>query len=146
MNRLVTGTDGRQWTLRTELEWRTPATADDFEHDVAGGYVPAAIMLVVMLIFVVVLVVWMPEDVIVPNWVLLALLLVVLFFPLRWILRRPWKVVAETDGDPTGEPPAERWVGTVRGMFAVRSEVTRVRRAIEQVSLPEFDGALKPVE
>ncbi|MPY80919.1 MAG: DUF983 domain-containing protein [Actinophytocola sp.] len=146
MNRPVKGADGRQWTLRSELEWRTPVTADDFEHDVSGGYVPAALMIAIITVFVIVLVAWRPTDVIVPGWVLLTLALVVLFFPLRWVLRRPWKVVAETEGDPEQEKPSERWVGTVRGMIKVRTEMSRTRQSIERVSLPDFEGPLRPVE
>lgn len=146
MDRQVRGADGRQWALRSELEWRTPATADDFEHDVAGGYVSGGAMIAVIVVFVIVLVAWRPADVIVPGWVLLTLLLFALFFPLRWVLRRPWKVVAETDGDESGDPPSERWVGTVRGMIKVRTEMMRTRQSIERDSLPEFEGPLRPVE
>lgn len=146
MNRLVTGADGREWTLRSQLEWRAPVTADDFEHDVAGGYVPAILMLLVLATFAVILLVWMPEGVLIPNWVVLTLVLIALYFPLRWVVRRPWKVVAETDGDRRGEAPAERWVGTVRGMFSVRTELARIRHSIEREALPDFDGPLRPVE
>ena len=61
-----------------------------------------------------------------------------LFFPVRWLLRRPWTLVAEPPGRP-GRAAAERWVGTVRGMFRVRradregrhetSRATRCRRS-----------------
>lgn len=146
MNRPVRGADGRIWTLRSQLEWRRPATADDFEHDVAGGYVPAVMMGVILLILTAVLVLWRPADVFVPGWVLLLLVLIVLFFPLRWVLRRPWKVVAETAGDVKTERPPERWVGTVKGMFSVRGELAKVRRSIERESLPDFNGPLYPVE
>jgi hypothetical protein len=92
------------------------------------------------------LVLWKPDRVQIPAWVLLALVLIVLFFPLRWILRRPWTVVAETEGDMTGERPSERWVGTVRGMMVVRGEVTKIAKTIQRHSLPDFDGPLHPVE
>lgn len=142
----VTGADGREWTLRSDLEWRTPATAEGFEHDVAGGYVPAAVMVVFMVIFAIALAVWMPESLVLPNWVLLVLLLIAMFFPLRWVLHRPVKVVAETEGDLGGDGGPERWVGTVRGMFEVRSEMRRIRRDIEEHSVPDFSGPLRPVE
>jgi hypothetical protein len=143
--RSVMGADGREWNLRSELEWRTPATADDFEHDVAGGYVPAAIMVVMVVLFTLALVLWMPDSVVLPAWVILLLLLIILFFPLRWVVRRPWKVVAETEGDLKGAP-AERWVGTVRGMLEVRTEMNRIKQSIEDDSLPDFNGPLRPVE
>ncbi|MEU4669850.1 DUF983 domain-containing protein [Amycolatopsis sp. NPDC023774] len=146
MNRLVRGEDGRDWVVRAQMEWRAPATADDFEHDVAGSYTPGIAMLLVTAFLAVVLVIWTPDQVRVPAWVFLAILLVLLFFPLRWILRRPWTVVAETEGDVTGDRPSERWVGTIRGMFTVSGEVKRITKTIQKHSLPDFDGPLHPVE
>jgi Mg2+/Co2+ transporter CorB len=150
MSRQVRGRDGREWTLRTAMEWRKPATANDFEHDVAGGQVAAAIMLVVVFIFAVVLVgwltLWRPDVLILPYWVPLLLLLFALFFPTRWVLRRPWKVVAETDGDDIEHLPAEKWVGTVRGMLKVRGELGELKRQIKQHSQPREEGALRPVD
>ncbi|MEY7970933.1 DUF983 domain-containing protein [Saccharomonospora xinjiangensis] len=146
MNRLVQGSDGREWVIRAQMEWRKPATADDFEHDVAANHTPGIVMMALALGLGVILLVWMPEDVVVPQWVPLALLLLALFFPLRWVLRRPWTVVAETEGDATGEKPSERWVGTVIGMFNVRGEVMRIAKSIHKHDLPDFDGPLHPVE
>ncbi|QWF80297.1 DUF983 domain-containing protein [Amycolatopsis sp. CA-230715] len=149
MNRLVQGEDGRDWTVRAQMEWRAPATADgsdDFEHDVAASYGPGIGMLVVTLALIGVLVVWLPTDVVIPAWVPLLLLLIIVFFPLRWVLRRPWTVVAETDGDVTGDHPPERWVGTIRGLFTVRGEVTKIAKTIERHALPDFDGPLRPME
>ena len=146
MNRLVQGTDGRDWVIRAELEWRRPATADDFEHDVAANSTPGFAMMGVAIVLGIVLLVWMPADVVVPTWVPLALLLLLLFFPLRWVLRRPWTVVAETEGDATGERPSERWVGTVIGIFNVHGELGRIAKSIHRHDLPDFDGPLHPVE
>ncbi|MEU3272089.1 DUF983 domain-containing protein [Saccharomonospora sp. NPDC006951] len=146
MNRLVRGTDGREWVIRGQMEWRRPATADDFEHDVAASYAPGIVMAAVAAVLAIILLVWMPDDVVIPPWVPLAVLLVALFFPLRWVLRRPWTVVAETEGDPSGERPSERWVGTVRGTFAVRGEVNRIAKSIQKHDLPDFEGPLHPVE
>ncbi|PXY34884.1 DUF983 domain-containing protein [Prauserella sp. PE36] len=146
MNRLVRGSDGREWIIRGQMEWRRPATADDFEHDVAASYAPGVVMAAVAVALAVVLVVWMPDDVRVPSWVPLAVVLVALFFPLRWVLRRPWTVVAETEGDVTGERPSERWVGTIRGIFTVRGEINRVAKSIARHDLPDFEGPLHPVE
>ncbi|OQO90773.1 hypothetical protein [Saccharomonospora piscinae] len=146
MNRLVQGSDGRDWVIRAQMEWRRPATADDFDHDVAANYTPGLAMMGVAIALGVVVLVWMPEDVVVPSWVPLALLLLALFFPLRWVLRRPWTVVAETEGDETGERPSERWVGTVIGIVNVRGEVQRIAKSIQRHDLPDFDGPLHPVE
>jgi hypothetical protein len=146
MNRLVQGGDGRDWVVRADMEWRQPATTDNFDHDVAGSYGPGIAMLVVIVALSLILIVWTPAGVVVPAWVLLALLVIALFFPLRWILRRPWTVVAETEGDLAGDRPSERWVGTVRGMFTVRGEVVKIAKTIRRHSLPDFDGPLHPVE
>ena len=146
MNRAVRGADERDWVIRAQMEWRRPATVEDFEHDVAGSYGPGIAMIVVTALLAVILVVWTPDQVNIPAWVLLALLLVVLFFPLRWILRRPWTVVAETEGDVTGDRPSERWVGTIRGMFTVQGEVKKISKTIQRHSLPDFDVPLHPVE
>jgi hypothetical protein len=146
MNRLVTGADGREWVLRSQLEWRRPATADDFEHDVAGGLGPAVAMIILTVLFCVALIVWMPDDVLVPGWLLPALALVVLFFPLRWVLRRPWTIVAETEGGLGDQLPAERWVGTIRGLFSVHGHVARVKKSIPRHALADFEGPLHPIE
>jgi Na+/melibiose symporter-like transporter len=144
MTRVVRGADGRVWTLQSDMEWRTPATADDFEHDVSLGHGPAMVLLLLVTVLAVVLVVWTPRDVYVPLWLVLIILLVVLFFPIRWALRRPWKVVAETGDDGEGEP-VEKWVGTVRGVLTVRQEVAKIARDIVVDAMPGLDGPLKPV-
>jgi len=144
MTRVVRGADGRMWTLRSTMEWRSPATADDFEHDVSVGNTAAVVLLLLVLALATVLVLWQPNDVVVPIWVVLVILLVVLFFPARWALRRPWTVVAETGDDGEGDP-VEKWVGTVRGMFTVRGQMTRVAKNIATDSEPGMEGPLQPV-
>lgn len=146
MNRLVQGEDGRKWVVRAHMEWRRPATVEDFEHDVAGSPTPGIAMLSVTVLLAIILVAWQPEGVVVPAWVIWGLLLIALFFPLRWVLNRPWTVVAETEGDVLGEHPPERWVGFVSGMFRVRGEVAKVAKTIQRESLPAFDGPLRPME
>ena len=144
MTRVVRGADGRVWTLQGEMEWRTPATADDFEHDVSTGHMAAVVMVVMVAVLTVVLIVWTPPDVVVPLWLVLIIVLILLFFPLRWALRRPWTVVAATGDDGDGDP-VEKWVGTVRGVFKVRQQVAKIARAIADDSMPAIEGPLKPV-
>ena len=146
MNRAVRGEDDREWIIRAQMEWRRPVTAEDFEHDVAGSPASGFAMLTVTLVLAVVLVTWLPNGVVVPPWVIYGILLIILFFPLRWVLNRPWKVVAETDGDVMGEQSPERWVGVVSGMFRVRREVNEVAKSIHRHSMPDFDGPLHPME
>lgn len=145
MNRLVRGSDGRMWNVRANLEWSNPIATDEWENDVAGGRGPGVLMAVILFVLAMVLVLWRPTEVIVPPWLILALVLVALFFPTRWLLRRPWTVIAETPGDEEERPP-ERWVGVVRGMMAARQEGARVARNIEVYSEPDMNGPLQPVE
>lgn len=145
MTRVVRGADGRMWTLRSQVEWSSPATADDFEHEFSAGYIPGVVMLVLVAVFMVVLFVWTPSDVVVPGWLILILIAIVLFFPVRWVVHRPWKLVAET-GEENPEEPAEKWVGTVRGIFEVRQQAAKVAKSIETDALPTFEGPLHPVE
>lgn len=145
MTRLVRGADGRMWTLRGRLEWSQPATVDDFEHDIAGGHASGVVMLAMLFVLVVALVVWTPAGVYVPSWLIVLLLLVIAFFPVRWALRRPWMLVANTQGT-VDDQPAERWVGTVRGLFTIRQATAKVARDIEVYSMPNIDGPLHPVD
>lgn len=145
MNRVVRGSDGRMWTLRTNLEWSNPIAGDDFEHDVSGGPAPAIVLGGTLLFLAVLFVLWTPEGVVVPPALVLALVLVALFFPVRWLVRRPWSIVAETPGAEEEQGP-ERWVGVVRGMMNARREVARVARNIEVYAEPDVNGPLQPVE
>ncbi len=145
MTRLVRGQDGRMWTLRSQLEWTSPATVDDFEHDVASGYTPGIVMLTMLAVLVVALVLWTPAGVVIPGWLIAAIVVVLAFFPLRWALRRPWRLVANTQGDEENLA-AERWVGTVRGMFNIRTVTSKVARDIEVYAMPSAEGPLHPVD
>jgi hypothetical protein len=149
MTRVVRGGDGRLWTLRGQMEWRQPATADDFEHDVSVGNTAAFVLLALVVGLGIVLVVSIPTDVVAPwnskmLWLGLLIVLAVLFFPTRWALRRPWTVVAETGDNGEGEP-VERWTGTVRGVFTVRQQINRVAKNIAIDSQPGMEGPLQPV-
>ncbi|OLT39019.1 DUF983 domain-containing protein [Saccharomonospora sp. CUA-673] len=146
MDRLARGSDGREWIIRAQMEWRQPATAKDFEHDAAANYTPGVVMAIVAGILALILFISAPERWVFPDWVPLGVLLIALFFPLRWVLRRPWTVVAETDGDPAGMYPSERWVGTVRGVFNVNGELKQIAKSIARHDLPDFEGPLHPVE
>lgn len=145
MNRMVRGSDGRMWSVRSNLEWSNPIAADEFDHDVSGGSAPGFLMGGILLFLAALLVIWRPSTVVVPGWLILALLLVALFFPARWLIRRPWTVIAETAGDEEERGP-ERWVGVVRGMYSARQEAGRVARNIEVYSEPDMNGPLQPVE
>ena len=75
-------------------------------------------------------------------WLLAAA--VVLFFPIRWYLRRPWTVVAETAG--SYDLPAERWTGLVRGGSKAKEEIRIIVRRIRTQGTPgHADSPLQPV-
>ena len=97
--RTVIGVDGRTWSVRRSVAWSLPATGDDFEHDVDGGRGAAVLILSSLFLFWVIIIVWSPSGVHVPWYIWIVATLIVMFFPIRWWLRRPWTVVAETEGD-----------------------------------------------
>jgi hypothetical protein len=145
MTRVVHGRDSRVWTLYADLEWRSSSVSDDFEHDVSAGRGPGYVMLGLVLLLALVLIMWTPAEVNPPLWLLLLILLLVAFFPIRWSLRRPWKVDAVTGDDGTGEP-SEIWSGVVRGVFRVRGELAAIAKSIERESAPPLEGPLKQVK
>lgn len=147
MTRQVTAEDGRQWTVRSKLEWREPAVGDQFEHEVASGRVGGVFMLIVLLAFIVALAVLTPDAVVVPPWLIAAFVVLVLFFPVRWLVRLPWTLVVETN-DSAGEQQPERWVGNVRGVFNARNEAARAAKHLKKYSMPdrEGDGPLQHVD
>ena len=147
MTRLVRAADGRMWTVRSRLEWTDPAVEEEFEHDVSGGRIGAVFMLVVLVALGIALAVARPQAAGVPDWLLLAFALLVLFFPARWLVRRPWTLVAETPGGMGSNLPAERWVGSVRGFFTARHESARAARHLREYAVPDRDGdgPLQPI-
>ncbi len=145
MNRVVRGSDGRMWNVRSHFEWSDPLEINEWEHDISGSRASGMGVGAVVLLLYVVFILWTPSGVYLPNWLLLAFLVVVLFFPARWLVNRPWTVIAETPGDQDDAPP-ERWVGVVRGVVVVRRESARVSRNIELHAEPDMNGPLQPVE
>ncbi|MEU6132578.1 DUF1656 domain-containing protein [Saccharopolyspora sp. NPDC047091] len=145
MNRVVRGSDGRLWNVRSSLEWSNPIAGDDFEHDVNGGAGPAILMFGVLAVLILTFILWTPEGVYVPIWVILLLVAAVLFFPVRWLMHRPWTIIAETPGDEDEHQP-ERWVGVQRGFFNTRQETAKIARQIELYAEPDMNGSLQPTE
>jgi hypothetical protein len=143
--RTVAGADGRTWSVRRNIEWSTPATGDDFEHDVDGQRSGVVTIFSALLLFWVILVLWWPEHVHLPWWfVVIAVAVVAWIFPIRWYLRRPWTLVAETDGGY--DLPAEHWSGMVRGGARAREEMRVVVRSLRTRATPGYaDSPLQPV-
>ncbi|HEX3785187.1 MAG TPA: DUF983 domain-containing protein [Pseudonocardiaceae bacterium] len=122
-----------------------PVLADDFEHDVAANNAPGIVLLAMLAALVIGLFIWRPSPVVVPSWFLLILLIAVLFFPVRWLIRRPWTLSAKTPGSQE-EHSAERWVGVVHGFVTIRQVTAKVTRDIQVYSAPNADGPLQMVD
>jgi hypothetical protein len=140
----VAGADGRTWAVRRSIEWSTPAMGDDFEHDVDGQRSGTVTVFSALLLFWVVLILWSPAQLWVPWWFWLIAVVIIGFFPVRWYLRRPWTLVAETDGGY--DLPAEHWSGMVRGGTRAREEMRVVIRSLRTRATPGYaDSPLQPV-
>jgi hypothetical protein len=142
----VPGADGRTWSVRRNIEWRTPTSGDEFEHDVDGGRGAALLILSTLALFwaAVIGVLYLRSLVHTPWWMYLAAVLLLLFFPLRWVLRRPWTLVAETPGGY--DLPAEHWTGMVRGRSRAIEEMRVVVRSLRTRATPGYaDSPLHPV-
>lgn len=140
----ITGVDGRSWSVRRNIEWSVPAVGDDFEHDVDGGRGAAFLILSSLFVFWLIVVVWSPSQVHVPWWMWLAAVVLVGFFPIRWLMRRPWTIVAETAG--SYDLKAERWTGNVRGRSKAIEETRIVLRRLRTQGTPgHADSPLQPI-
>jgi hypothetical protein len=144
--RTVAGADGRTWSVRRNIEWRTPATGDEFEHDVDGGRGAVFLILSALVLFWVALVgvLYVPSLAHIPWYLWLVALGIAAFFPVRWVLRRPWTLVAETSGGY--DLPAEHWTGMVRGRGRAQEEMRVVVRSLRTRATPgHADSPLHPV-
>jgi hypothetical protein len=140
----VIAADNREWQVRRNIEWSTPAMGDEFEHDVDGGRGAMVLILSSLVLFWVVVFVWLPTHVYMPWFYWLAIIVIVGFFPVRWFFRRPWTIVAETQGGY--DLPAEHWTGMVRGQAAAREETRVVLRSLRTRATPgHADSPLQPV-
>ena len=138
------GADGRTWSVRRNIEWKTPATGDEFEHDVDGGRGAVLLILSALFLFWVVLILWTPPLVHIPWFLWLLAFVIVAFFPVRWITRRPWTLVAETSGGY--DLPAEHWTGMVRGRGRAKEEMRVLVRNLRARASPGYaDSPLHPV-
>lgn len=145
-SKTVIGVDSREWSVRRNIEWSMPATGDDFEHDVDGGRGATVLILSALFVFWLIVIVWTPAQVHVPWFLWLLALGIVAFFPVRWYLRRPWTVVAETAGSYSNDLPAERWTGLVRGGSKANEELRIVVRRLRTQGTPgHADSPLQPV-
>lgn len=142
MTRVVRAADGRSWTVRRKINWSQPAEVQGFEHDVAAGQLAGIVMLSVVVALLLTVIFWTPAEVFLPYWLVLAFLGVLMLIPLSWAMNRPWTIIADTP-EPLGT--GEQWVGTVRGLMASRSEISRVAKHLETHAVPDNGrGPLQP--
>ncbi|HEV7468727.1 MAG TPA: hypothetical protein VGO23_02960 [Pseudonocardia sp.] len=142
----VIGADQREWQVKRNIEWSTPATGDEFEHDVDGGRGAALMILSSLFLMWVVVFAWKPAGVNVPWFYILVFILILGFFPVRWYLRRPWTINAKTQGSYEDGLPAENWTGMVRGIGKAREEMRVVVRSLKTRATPgHADSPLQPV-
>jgi hypothetical protein len=151
----VTGTDRRVWHVSRHIMLRMPASADEheFEHDVEGGRIGMGVIMVLLVMFLVALLTWKGAGdlpIHLPPWLKAIMVLILLFFPVRWLLRRPWKLVAHTNGgrDPVRQEmlAKETWEGTVRGFNKARDECALVINTIKKRGrLSKADGLMKKI-
>ncbi len=129
MERVVRDGKRRTWTVRSRISWTKPQMADQFEHDVAAGYLEGIWMLVILVVF------RTPNDVVIPAWFVLLILLILLLLPVLWALQRPWVITAETP-EPV-ESSGERWEGVVYGILSAREETARIADELEDKGEPD---------
>lgn len=140
--RVVLDRDQCAWVVRRRMNWRRPA-ADElnkFDYDIDGGLGGAFLLMGLITVCAIAFLLTAPSDVVAPK-LGLGILALILFFPARWLARRPWTLVAEC-GD---EQSTQRWAGTVRGVFESRRQANQVVRDIRADSSPSFEGPLQPV-
>ncbi|MDQ3762504.1 MAG: DUF983 domain-containing protein [Actinomycetota bacterium] len=135
MVRLVRAKDGRTWTVRSRISWNRPAMAEQFEHDMAAGYVSGIAMVGVVVVLTLFVVFWTPAEVVIPAWFVLSILLLLLLLPMGWALQRPWVITADT-AEPMGSE-GEHWEGVVRGAISAREEVDRVEDELRLKATPD---------
>lgn len=135
MIRQVRGADRRNWTVRSSISWTRPAMSDQFEHDMAAGYVSGIAMLGVVAVLTLFVVFWTPVGI--PTWFALLILLILLMLPMLWAVQRPWVVIVHTD-EPIGTE-GEHWEGVVRGLISAREEADRIADKLRTRGMPD-DG------
>jgi hypothetical protein len=144
MKRAVRADDRRNWTVQSRISWTKPGTGEEFEHDMAGGYVSGVAMLGVIVVLTLFVVFWTPAGVVVPAWFVLLLLLLLLLLPVSWATQRPWIITAHTQ-EPAGTG-GERWEAVVRGVGPAREEAFRIVDELQTTGvLEDGNGALRRI-
>jgi hypothetical protein len=134
---MVRAADGRTWTVRSRINWTGSGMSEQFEHDLAAGYVSGIAMLGVVIALTLALVIFTPAGLVIPAWLVLLFLLFLLIVAMGWALQRPWTITAYTD-QPV-ETEGELWEGSVRGVLSAREETFQVIDQLQDRGIPD-DG------
>jgi len=149
VKRTVASNDGRTWEVSRQIDWSPPAIGDEFEHDVDGGRGAVIMVICALIVFGVVIVAWpllAQSRIHVPLAYWFVAAFIIGFFPVRWFFRRPWKIVARTEGHYGSGAGPEHWVGKVRGLGRAQEEMRVVVTSLRQRGTPgHADSPLQPV-
>ena len=136
----VEGVDGRMWLVNIKIMWSD--RSEGFEHEKEGGRKAVIGIIVVLGLLWFALIAWKFQvpAVSTPWWVWLIMLGIAVFFPIRWALRRPRRLVVEggqwpEDGDGGGGA-SETWSGEVRGRTEARAEFKQAIRTLQKRGTP----------
>ena len=134
----VPGADGRVWSVRRSIEWSSPLSEEDFEHDVGGDNQGTIIPLGALALFWAAVwgILYLRSLVHIPWYLLVAGALVLLCLPLRWVTSRWRTIVAETAGGHG--LPEEHWSGKVRGRHRAAYETKMTRRSLMVRGTPGY--------
>ena len=133
----VEGVDGRMWLVNIKIMWSD--RSEGFEHEKEGGRKAVIGIIVVLGLLWFALIAWKFQvpAVSVPWWVVLILLGIALFFPVRWAMRRPRRLMVEGGRWPDDdEGVGEAWSGFVRGRTEARAEFKQAIRTLQKRGTP----------
>ena len=135
--RTVTGVDGREWLVSMKIMWSD--RSEGFEHEKEGGRWAVIGIIVVLGLLWFALIAWKVQvaAVSVPWWVVVILLGVAAFFPVRWALRRPRRLMVEGGRWPEDdEAVGEAWSGYIRGRADAKAEFKQAVRTLQKRGTP----------
>jgi hypothetical protein len=133
----VEGVDGRMWLVNIKIMWSD--RSEGFEHEKEGGRKAVIGIIVVLGLLWFALIAWKFQvaAVSVPWWVVTILLGIALFFPVRWAMRRPRRLMVEGGRWPDDdEGTGEAWSGFVRGRSEARAEYKQAIRTLQKRGTP----------
>jgi hypothetical protein len=133
----VEGVDGRMWLVNIKIMWSD--RSEGFEHEKEGGRKAVIGIIVVLGLLWFALIAWKFQvaAVSVPWWVVTILLGIALFFPVRWAMRRPRRLMVEGGRWPDDDEGAgEAWSGFVRGRSEARAEYKQAIRTLQKRGTP----------